>query len=424
MTESSHTPTYRSNYEEKLLTATGGIRACDREDQFFVEALIARMGDSAVFCAGSSTVLYRGFRTRLNRGNYGLTARVRNGQWEIPASFAAEVFGLYGDRKGSAYVSLRELAASLEGFALEPDAENGICILRAPGVVSFFPDTQTDTAGNTNLSYRLRMKRFYHEPLIPEPQVNTAESRVVVSSAPYPEDVRDWRTTAYTTCYSPAILCRTEKGQKTVYISHEFSRVLNWKELETVTVIKKSTDGGQTWQEKVRLPHIRWASLFEHNGSMYLSGTNGVRQTVSIYRFRDDLTYDEAHFDFGCGWTSPNTVLERDGRIYQALGSAAVSASAGADLLRRESWTVSSSLQPILTREWFLRESGEPEAKRFTVMEGNILEGPDGRIYNVMRIESQPAAGYAAILELFLSDIGENHSAFWGSAQRSIACLV
>ena len=33
-------------------------------------------------------------------------------------------------------------------------------------------------------------------------------------------------------------------------------------------------------------------------------------------------------------------------------------------------------------------------------MEGNLLTGPDGKIYNVMRIESQPAAGYAAILEL------------------------
>ena len=85
MKENSEQTVYGSNYEEKLMTATGGIRECDRADQFLVQALIARMRDSAVFCEGSSTVLYRGFRVRLNRADYALTARVRNGKWEIPA---------------------------------------------------------------------------------------------------------------------------------------------------------------------------------------------------------------------------------------------------------------------------------------------------------------------------------------------------
>ena len=33
-------------------------------------------------------------------------------------------------------------------------------------------------------------------------------------------------------------------------------------------------------------------------------------------------------------------------------------------------------------------------------MEGNILRAPDGKIYNIMRTETQPNSGYAAILEL------------------------
>lgn len=400
MKENSEQTVYGSNYEEKLMTATGGIRECDRADEFLVQALIARMGDSAVFCEGSSTVLYRGFRVRLNRADYALTARVRNGKWEIPASFAKEYFGVFEERQPAEYIPLQALADRLQGYALEEGAAGRLCILRAPGVAPFAGDARTDAAGNSNRTYRERMMRFFEEPLIPEPRVNTAESRTVVSEAPYPAHIKDWRTAVYTTCYSPAILCRTENGQTVIYIAHEFSNVCNWKELSTVTVLKRSTDNGKTWNEVARLPHIRWASLFEHNGRIYLSGTNGERHAVSVIRFRRDFSYEEAHFDFGCGWTSPNTILEHCGRIYQALGTAAISAPCDADLLRRESWTVSSSLQPILTREWFLRESGEPEAKRFTVMEGNMLEGPDGRIYNIMRIESQPAAGYAAILQL------------------------
>ena len=400
MNTSETSRTYCSNYEEKLLTATGGIRECDREDQFFVEALIARLGGSAVFAEGSSTVLYRGFREKLNREDYSFTACVVNGEWEIPASFAAEYFGLYPDLPGPQYISLSDVAKQLGTYSLFTDEQLRLCILQAPDCASFVDDNATDAKGNSNLAYRTRMKRFYEEPLIPVPRVNVEQTRTVVSYAPYPADVTDWRTTAYTTCYSPAILLRTENGCKSIYIANEFSKVLNWKELETVTVIKKSVDDGHSWQEVASLPHIRWASLFEHNGKMYLSGTNGERQTVSFYRFLEDMSYEEAHFDFACGWTSPNTILEYRGRIYQALGTSAISAPSDADLLKRESWTVSSSLKPILTKEWFLRASGEPDAKRFTVMEGNMLTGPDGGIYNVMRIESQPAAGYAAIVGL------------------------
>ncbi len=389
-------PTYASNYEEKLITATGGINASDRADQYFVQSLIRRMGGSAVFCEGSSVVLYRGVRQHLCRDDYSLTARVSDGVWEIPAAFAAEHFGVFAEADGRSYIRLEQLCDALEGYTLLCDEVLKLCILQDPAVCSF-----ADGADELNLAYRTRMKAFYcQSAILPEPRVNVAESRTVVSEAPYPADITDWRTSPYITCYSPAILCRTVQGKKCIYVANEFSKVLNWKELETVTVIKKSTDEGKTWQEVTRLPHIRWGGMFEVNGVMYLSGTNGERHAVSIYRFRDDMSYDEAHFDFGCGWTSPNTVLVKDGRVYQALGTSTISAPADADLLQRDSWTVSTSLRPILTKEWFLEQSGEPQANRFTVMEGNLLESPEGRIYNIMRIESQPAAGYAAILEV------------------------
>ncbi len=398
MNQIKASPTYSSNYEEKLLTATGGIRAADRADQYLVESLIRRMGNSAVLCKDSSVVLLRGRREHLDRRDYSAAARITGGEWEIPAAFGAEFYGVSPAGDGTDYVTVESLCKEI-GFTALYDELLGICILEDPAVPGFADGDAADTLG-MNRAWRARMKRFYGEAILPEPRINVQESRIVVSEAPYPQNVTDWRTTAYVTCYSPAILCRHENGVRAIYIANEFSRVLNWKEIETVTVIKKSTDEGKTWTEVASLPHIRWGGMFEVNGTIYMSGTNGQEKAVSIYRFREDMSYDAAHFDFGCGWTSPNTVLIHDGRIYQALGTAAISAPIDADLLKRESWTVSSSLKPILTQEWFLRESGEPEAKRFTVMEGNMLLGPDGKVYNIMRIESQPAAGYAAMLEV------------------------
>jgi len=385
--------TYGSNYEEKLCTATGGIRKSDRDDQYFVERLIRKMGDSSVFMVGSSTALCRGFRVKLNRDDYGLVAAENNGELSVPVSFPAEYYGFFREAKPRSLISVRQIAAAMNGYSVFTDTEQGICILQSPGV-DFSDITEENDA------YRARMKRFWEEPLIPEPRVNVEQTRVVVSEAPYPQEIPDWRNAAYVTCYSPAILCRREENGKAIYISNEFSTVRNWKELDTVTVIKKSTDDGKTWNEVARIPHIRWAGLQEHNGVIYLTGTNGKTNTVDILRFYRDMTYEILQHDFGCGWTSPNTVLEHNGRVYQALGTAAISAPLESDLLDAANWTVSGSLKPLLTREWFLKESGEAEAGRFTVMEGNMLESPDGKIYNIMRTETQPNAGYAAILEL------------------------
>ncbi len=382
--------TYSSSYLEKLETATGGIRAEDRDDQYLVEKLIARMGDSVVFGRNSSTALYRGFKRKLNREDYSLVARIGKSGWEIPASFLMEYIDSSLSANPAEYMPL----SLVSGYVAESDETHNICILR--------PRSERSFLGKEDDRYRERMGRFYTDSILPEPTVNVEQTRVVVSQAPYPDTITNWREAVYTTCYSPAIFAKKENGKTILLIANEFSKVKNWKELDTVTVVKQSPDDGLTWTEVAAVPHLRWAGFYEVKGILYLVGTsNGSgKDMVAFVRFRKDMSYECAEFDFGCGWTSPNTVLVTGGRVYQALGVSAISAPEDADLLKRESWTVSSSLKPILTREWFLRETGEPEAKRFTVMEGNMLLSPDGHIYNIMRTESQPAAGYAAILEL------------------------
>lgn len=383
MTESRKT--YPSLYEEKLQTATGGISAADRDDEFFVRDLVRRMKRSAVLHDGSPTVLLDGMREKLDPTDYTRVARMGERDWLVPDTFSSH-FGL-SVTDGTKDRSLSGLAAQI-GFGLTVDRARRLCILTDPACGAF---SERDLA---------RFYRFFHEPLIPEPRIPVVQTRQVIAEAPYPADVTDWCETVYTTCYSPAIWLHQAGGKKQIWVANEYSQVRNWKEIDTVTVLRVSDDDGATWRETVRLPHIRWGGFFEVGGTVYFSGTSGERQAVAIHRFRSETAYDVAYFDFGCGWTSPTTVLVDGGRVYQALGTAAISAPVDADLLRRESWTVSSSLRPILTQDWFLRASGEQTAPRFTVMEGNILRAPDGKIYNIMRTETQPNSGYAAILEL------------------------
>lgn len=376
--------TYPSLYEEKLQTATGGITPADREDEYFVRELVRRMGDSAVFSDGAAVALFRGERVPLDPADYTLAAHRTGDTWLLPSAFS-ERLGVPVP-SGVRETDAADLARAI-GCALISDPSRGLCILAAPAC----------GFGARDLD---RFSRFFHEPLIPDVRVPVAETRQVIAEAPDRGTVTDWRETVYTTCYSPAIHLHRAEGKKQLWVANEYSQVKNWREIDTVTVLRVSDDDGQSWRETVRLPHIRWGGFFEVGGTVYFSGTSGERHAVAIHRFKSETEYDVAYMDFGCGWTSPNNVLVDGGRVYQALGTAAISAPAGADLLLRESWTVSSSLSPLLTREWFLSASGEETAPRFTVMEGNILRAPDGKIYNIMRTETQPNSGYAAILEL------------------------
>lgn len=379
---------FSSNYEEKLYTATGGISAADRDDELYVRNIVGKLGKSRILCDGSSTVLADGFKKKLDPDNYLRVAKLERDSM-------GDYFSV--PRKNDTDLCLHDGEKYLTYTAriYETDGKK-LCVLSDNGqeYAGFDDKAEFERALH-------RFSRFFDaDPLIPEPITNAEQSRSVVCEVPYTNTETDWKTTEYTTCYSPSITIRHVNGVKTIVASHELSRVLNWKELDTVTVIKTSVDDGKSWNEVARIPHIRWGGLFEVGGTLYLSGTNGERKTVSLYRFKDDMSYDEAHFDFDAGWTSPNTVLIHGGRVYQALGHKVISADVGSDLLCRKSWTVSDSLWQYLSREWFLENSGEPQANRFTVMEGNMLAAPDGNIYNIMRIESQPAAGYAAILGL------------------------
>ena len=382
---------FPTNYEEIFTEMKACITREVHDDQLFVEKILKKLDKSIVLAPGQSSYLYYGYVRKLNKDDYSLIVKETGDDFSVPASFVKEQLSGPSDVDDRKYMSLKTYAEKA-GLSVEIYPEDFIIIIS---------DGKSGFEGEEFKAERERLFRFFTDPLIPQPRINVEQTRKVIGEAVYPADSTDWRKTEYVTLYSPAITIMNLNGRKTIFAAHEYSRLKNWKELETVTVLKKSSDDGKTWEQISEIPHMRWASLFVHNGNLYLSGTNIHNDYVMFVRFNGNVSsYEIAEFDFQSGETAPNTILEAYGRIYQALGKAVISADADSDLLNFDSWTVSSKTTDILTKEWFLKASGEPDARRFRTLEGNIVLGKDGKVYDILRCESQPASGYAAVVQI------------------------
>ena len=132
-------------------------------------------------------------------------------------------------------------------------------------------------------------------------------------------------------------------------------------------VIRRSDDRGLTWTEPL-----------DSNSGLLLPGRK-----------------------FHC---APVPVIEHDGRIWRAMEDAEgpggwgkhfrafmMSAPVGADLLRAESWTSSNPLGSDLS--WLDGMFGG-------WLEGNAVLTPEGEIVDILRVDTRPEPGYAAIVRI------------------------
>ena len=101
--------------------------------------------------------------------------------------------------------------------------------------------------------------------------------------------------------------------------------------------------------------------------------------------------------------TGPTPTLVSGGRLYRAMEkfsapfrwgkdykAMCVHASVSADLLDPASWMVTKSLP--LDPTWFPFPMSNPG-----YLEGNMVEGTHGEIYNILRLNSMPAIGNKAV---------------------------
>jgi hypothetical protein len=189
-----------------------------------------------------------------------------------------------------------------------------------------------------------------------------------------------------------------------------------------LTSVYRSSDDGKAWNNITHIAHAFWSSLFKHRGSIYLIGVSEQWGSIVIRR-SDDSGNTWTHpvdgksgllFRASAGHEGPNyhcapvPVYPWKGRLYRAFEdctpliwgpgfqSSVISADESADLLDADSWTMSNKLP--YDPAWTPAEWEHAEAPGW--LEGNVIEAPNGELWNILRFNSKPTVDKAAIVKI------------------------
>jgi hypothetical protein len=190
-----------------------------------------------------------------------------------------------------------------------------------------------------------------------------------------------------------------------------------------LTSVYHSSDDGQTWQNVSHIYGAFWSNLFTHRGAVYLFGISQEYGSIVIRRSGDGGSTwthptDERSgllFPGGPGTQPPNyhcapmPVLLKDGRLYRAFEdcdpcgwgkgfqSFVLSAPEDADLLVSTNWRMSNKLP--YDPAWTPRVWGNPSNPGW--LEGNVVEAPNGDLWNILRFNSTPVVDKAAVVAIY-----------------------
>ena len=229
---------------------------------------------------------------------------------------------------------------------------------------------------------------------------------------------------AATRCYlgSPSIV-RLPDGR--LLATHDYfgpGCPLNHEDEEHLSSVYRSTDEGLTWGNVTHIAGAFWSTLFVHRDDAYLLGTSQQYGSIVIRRSTDGgntWTHPaDEHTgllfpggprrqppNYHCG---PMPVLEHEGRLYRAFEdndpchwprgfqAGVISIAADADLLDAAHWTMSNKLP--------YDPDADPPAWGGTMgagwLEGNVVADPDGQLWDVLRVHSDPVLNKAAMVRI------------------------
>lgn len=180
-----------------------------------------------------------------------------------------------------------------------------------------------------------------------------------------------------------------------------------------VTKIFRSRDKGKTWNEIATIKGVGWSTLFVHNNGLYNIGTSresgnfvlrkstdgGITWTNPYNKENGLILEGEYH-------TSPMPLLIHNGRIWRTVeystapsakwgerfSAMVISAPVNADLLNANNWTRSNHL---------MYQPAYLEGRFGGWLEGNPVVAPDGRMLNILRVDTRNLKGmdeYAAFV--------------------------
>lgn len=191
---------------------------------------------------------------------------------------------------------------------------------------------------------------------------------------------------------------------------------------EHLTSVYLSSDEGITWVNVTHIANAFWSNLFKHRDAIYLLGSSQQYGSIVIRRSHDNgntwthpkdeksgLLFRGGPFheppNYHC---APVPMLIKNGRIYRAFEdctpcrwgigfkSLIISVREDSDLLDSSSWTMSIKLS--YEREWTPKGWGQVNNPGW--LEGNVVEAPNGEIWNILRVNSDPAVDKAAIVKV------------------------
>lgn len=172
-----------------------------------------------------------------------------------------------------------------------------------------------------------------------------------------------------------------------------------------------SRDKGISWSPHGKYDHrvngvSNYHNLFVHEGKLYFMGVGIDRVGLRICRSDDGgLTWTEARDSHsgiileGLYHTAPVPMIVSGGRIWRACETYpdkmpfVLSAPAGCDLLEASNWTRTNCVGKGSKNIEGYKMSG-------SLIEGNMVEAPDGEVINLIRTNSSKTSRFATMLHV------------------------
>ncbi len=181
--------------------------------------------------------------------------------------------------------------------------------------------------------------------------------------------------------------------------SHDFFGPKSTEHVRAVSRVYRSTDRGKNWRQLAELNGQFWSKLFVHRNALYILGTdrhhgNGIirRSTDGGQTWTDPTDADHGLLLAGEYHCAPMPVVEHNGRLWRAMedamgpipgwgkryGSMMLSIPVEADLLKASNWTRSNVMR---------YDSTYLSGAFGGWIEGNAVVDPQGAVWNVLRTD-------------------------------------